>query len=230
MLKGDLRKQAILETAENLFFEKGYAGTTIQDILDALNCSKGSFYHHFESKLQVLTELCRLRAELGFAEFKEQTYDDGLAYLNGLFYYAMPFRPGEDKNLALLLPLQGLADGNVVLNAILEAQKILFFPEISKVLEILKRQGQVYYTHSVLPELLWDAYTALYQRLMLEAAQIQAGGSTAGVIQLIEAERFIWERLLDAPYGSMELIRGDEALQVIGHAISRLRRLEGHKN
>ena len=126
MLKGDLRKQAILETAENLFFEKGYAGTTIQDILDALNCSKGSFYHHFESKLQVLTELCRLRAELGFAEFKEQTYDDGLAYLNGLFYYAMPFRSGEDKNLALLLPLQGLADGNVVLNAILEAQKILF--------------------------------------------------------------------------------------------------------
>ena len=139
----------------------------------------------------------------------------------------MPFRAGEDKNLALVLPLQGLADGNVVLNAILEAQKKLFFPEICKTLETLKQQAQVYYTHSILPELLWDAYTALYQRLMLEAAQIQQGGSTAGVIQLIEAERFIWERLLDAPYGSMELIRGDEALQVIGHAISRLRRLEG---
>ena len=229
MLKGDLRKQAILNTAETLFFEKGYAAATIQDILDALKCSKGSFYHHFESKLQVLTELCRQRAEAGFAEFKEQTYDDGLAYLNGLIYYAMPFRAGEDKNLALVLPLQGLADGNVVLNAILEAQKKLFFPEICKTLETLKQQAQVYYTHSILPELLWDAYTALYQRLMLEAAQIQQGGSTAGVIQLIEAERFIWERLLDAPYGSMELIRGDEALQVIGHAISRLRRLEGQK-
>ena len=111
MLKGDLRKQAILDTAENLFFEKGYAAATIQDILDALNCSKGSFYHHFESKLQVLTELCRQRAEAGYAEFKKQTYDDGLGYLNGLIYYAMPFRAGEDKNLSLLLPLQGLAQG-----------------------------------------------------------------------------------------------------------------------
>ncbi|MBQ2977739.1 MAG: TetR/AcrR family transcriptional regulator [Clostridia bacterium] len=229
MLKGDLRKQAILDTAENLFFEKGYAAATIQDILDALNCSKGSFYHHFESKLQVLTELCRQRAEAGYAEFKKQTYDDGLGYLNGLIYYAMPFRAGEDKNLSLLLPLQGLADGNVVLNAILEAQKKLFFPEISKTLEILKKQGQVYYTQPMLPEILWDTYTAMYQRLMQEAAQIQEGSGTAGVIQLIETERFIWERLLDAPFGSMELIRGDEALQVIGHAVSRLRRMEGKK-
>ncbi|MBQ6804515.1 MAG: TetR/AcrR family transcriptional regulator [Clostridia bacterium] len=229
MLKGDLRKQAILDTAENLFFEKGYAAATIQDILDALNCSKGSFYHHFESKLQVLTELCRQRAEAGYAEFKKQTYDDGLGYLNGLIYYAMPFRAGEDKNLSLLLPLQGLADGNVVLNAILEAQKKLFFPEISKTLEILKKQGQVYYTQPMLPEILWDTYTAMYQRLMQEAAQIQEGSGTVGVIQLIETERFIWERLLDAPFGSMELIRGDEALQVIGHAVSRLRRMEGKK-
>ena len=51
MLKGDLRKQAILDAAEALFFEKGYAASTIQDILSALGCSKGSFYHHYESKL-----------------------------------------------------------------------------------------------------------------------------------------------------------------------------------
>jgi len=229
MLKGDLRKQAILDTAENLFFEKGYAAATIQDILDALNCSKGSFYHHFESKLQVLTELCRQRAEAGYAEFKKQTYDDGLGYLNGLIYYAMPFRAGEDKNLSLLLPLQGLADGNVVLNAILEAQKKLFFPEMCKLLNLLKSQGIFHFTQPMLPELLWDTYTALYQRLMQEAAQIQEGSGTVGVIQLIETERFIWERLLDAPFGSMELIRGDEALQVIGHAVSRLRRMEGKK-
>ena len=42
MLKGDLRRQAILDTAETLFFEKGYVKATIQDFLDALECSKGS--------------------------------------------------------------------------------------------------------------------------------------------------------------------------------------------
>ena len=48
MLKGDLKKQAILETAEKLFFEKGYSSATIDDILEVLGCSKGSLYHHFE--------------------------------------------------------------------------------------------------------------------------------------------------------------------------------------
>ena len=72
MLKGDIRKQAILDTAENLFFEKGYVKATIQDFLDALECSKGSFYHHFESKLQVLTELCRQRTAKSFEAYQEK--------------------------------------------------------------------------------------------------------------------------------------------------------------
>ena len=226
MLKGDLRKQAILDAAETLFFEKGYAGTTIQDFLDFLNCSKGSFYHHFESKLQVLSELCRQRAAQSYAAFLEQSFPDPLARLNGLIYYAMPFRAGEDKTVALLLPLSGLSDGKMLLGAILDAQKDLFFPEMCRLLELLRAQGTFYFTQPMLPEILWDSYAAVYQRLMTEAAAIQAGAGTGGVIQLIEAERFLWERLLDAPFGSMELIRGDEALQTIGHAITRIKRLE----
>lgn len=226
MLKGDLRKQAILDAAEALFFDKGYAGTTIQDFLEMLDCSKGSFYHHFESKLQVLSELCRQRAEQSFAEFSQQVYDTALDRLNGLIYYAMPFRAGEEKTVALLLPLEGLADGQVVLQAVLDAQKACYFPELCRILELLRAQGVLYFTHPLLPELLWDSYTAVYRRLMAEAALIRQGGPTSGVVQIIETERFIWERLLDAPFSSLELIRGDEALLTISHALSRLRRLE----
>ncbi|MBE5787769.1 MAG: TetR/AcrR family transcriptional regulator [Clostridiales bacterium] len=226
MLKGELRKQAILDASEALFFEKGYAGATIQDILSVLDCSKGSFYHHFESKLQVLAELCRQRAEKSFAAYQEAVYDDALSALNGLIYYAMPFRSGEEKAVALLLPLEGLADGGVVRSALLDAQKQFFFPELCRLLEILKKQNLVYYTQPMLPHLLWDAYTALYQRMMQESVAIRQGGAAGGVIQLLEAERFMWERLLDAPFGSMELIRGDEALQTISHAVSMLRRME----
>ena len=226
MLKGDLRKQAILDTAEALFFEKGYVRATIQDFLNRLDCSKGSFYHHYESKLQVLTELCRQKAEKSYGEYQKQAYPDALSQLNGLVYYAMPFRDGQDGTVALLLPLEGLADGKMVMDSILDAQKELFFPDMRRLLETLKEQKTVYYLHASLPELLWDTYTAAYRRLMREAAAIRQGGATGGVIQLIEAERFIWERLLDAPYGSMELIRADEALRVISHAALRLKRLE----
>ncbi len=226
MHKGELRRQAILDAGEKLFFEKGYAGATIQDFLDELNCSKGSFYHHFESKLQVLTALCRQRAEESYREFGQQVYDQALDRLNGLVYYAMPFRSGEEKTVALLLPLQGLSDGKMVQQAVIDARKELFFPEMLRLTEFLREKGEFHYRQVMLPELLWDSFAACFQRLMQEAVEIKNGGPTAGVVQIIEAERFLWERLLDAPFASLELIRADEALQTIGHAISRIRRME----
>ena len=52
--KGDNRKREFLLTALDLFSEKGYEKTTIQDIIDRMGVSKGAFYHYFNSKEDVL--------------------------------------------------------------------------------------------------------------------------------------------------------------------------------
>ena len=41
--------QLILDTAARLFMEKGYDGTSLQDILEETHLSKGAIYHHFNS-------------------------------------------------------------------------------------------------------------------------------------------------------------------------------------
>jgi AcrR family transcriptional regulator len=51
---GPVRKAEILTHAVNLFFSKGYEATTIDDILESVGISKGAFYHHFESKEELL--------------------------------------------------------------------------------------------------------------------------------------------------------------------------------
>ena len=71
MKKGDLRREAIVRTAERLFFEKGYEETSIQDILDELSISKGGFYHHFDSKIALLGEICRQRGERDLQRVRE---------------------------------------------------------------------------------------------------------------------------------------------------------------
>ena len=48
------RKAEIIATAESLFLAKGYANSTINDILVALNIAKGTFYHYFASKEALL--------------------------------------------------------------------------------------------------------------------------------------------------------------------------------
>ena len=50
----DNRKQEFLDTALELFYEKGYENTTIRNIIDSVGVSKGAFYHYFGSKEEVL--------------------------------------------------------------------------------------------------------------------------------------------------------------------------------
>ena len=77
MRKGDLRKAAIIDTAEELFYRKGYENTSVQDVLDELNLSKGGFYHHFESKLSLLDAICEKRVDLYADECRRNIVEHG---------------------------------------------------------------------------------------------------------------------------------------------------------
>lgn len=49
-----VRRDAFLDAAEGLIRTKGYEETSIQDILDAADASRGAFYHYFDSKAALL--------------------------------------------------------------------------------------------------------------------------------------------------------------------------------
>ena len=50
-------KGRIVNAAWELFYEQGYDDTTIDDIVERSETSKGSFYHYFESKDALLSTL-----------------------------------------------------------------------------------------------------------------------------------------------------------------------------
>jgi TetR/AcrR family transcriptional repressor of nem operon len=51
------RRQEILDTAQRLIYTRGYEQMTIQDILDEIHISKGTFYYYFDSKQSLLEAL-----------------------------------------------------------------------------------------------------------------------------------------------------------------------------
>jgi AcrR family transcriptional regulator len=55
--KGDLREQAILDTAERLLGEIGVDAMTVEDIARGAGLSRGSLYFYYGSKQEVLTAL-----------------------------------------------------------------------------------------------------------------------------------------------------------------------------
>ncbi|MFA3878001.1 TetR family transcriptional regulator [Streptomyces sp. MMCC 100] len=50
-------RRALLTSAIQLFEKHGYAGTTVQSIIDGANLTKGAFYHHFNTKEDLLVQV-----------------------------------------------------------------------------------------------------------------------------------------------------------------------------
>lgn len=57
MSEKESTKEKIVEAAWSLFHKNGYDQTTLDDILEASNTSKGSFYYYFKSKSSLLSTL-----------------------------------------------------------------------------------------------------------------------------------------------------------------------------
>lgn len=79
-------KGKIVAAAWKLFYEQGYDETTIEDIVEESETSKGSFYHYFEGKDDLLGTLSYLFDEKyqdlsETIDFEENSFDI-LMYLN----------------------------------------------------------------------------------------------------------------------------------------------------
>jgi AcrR family transcriptional regulator len=66
------RRQAIYETAIKLFTERGFDAVTVDDITEAVDIGKGTFFNYFPTKEHILHE------------YRDRFYDDILAFADGL--------------------------------------------------------------------------------------------------------------------------------------------------
>lgn len=78
------KTRQIVAVAEKLFLEKGYAETTVDDILEATGLSKGGFYHYFKSKEEVLSESIKMLMQDMLAAFTPIVQDETLTALEKL--------------------------------------------------------------------------------------------------------------------------------------------------
>lgn len=62
-MKGKTTREHIVESADQLFYQRGYEHTSFADIADSVQISKGNFYYHFKSKDEILAAVIQLRLE-----------------------------------------------------------------------------------------------------------------------------------------------------------------------
>ncbi len=86
----------IINAAWSLFYEQGYEDTTIDEIVEASDTSKGSFYHYFEGKDALLGSLSFLFDEK-YEQLKDEIDPDMNAFDKLLLLNRELFRMIEDR-------------------------------------------------------------------------------------------------------------------------------------
>ncbi|MGI6671005.1 MAG: TetR/AcrR family transcriptional regulator [Christensenellales bacterium] len=214
MRKGQIRRDQFLSVSERLFLTRGYQATSLQDILDEVGCTKGSFYHHFDSKFEVLDEIALQRAQRAFADYQAAAPEaNDIARLDALLYHALPLRQAERDFVAVVLALNQTPEGTLIINRLLVSRRQLFLPELERVLEALREQDLVGSASMQVIALVWEAFMAFSTN-----ALAQGVNAPDTLLSSLRAARFMWERVLDVPYGSLHILPYEELMSVLTYA------------
>ncbi|HEX9061715.1 MAG TPA: TetR/AcrR family transcriptional regulator [Clostridia bacterium] len=76
MKKGVMTKTALLNTAKELFSEKGYSAVTMKDFCERSGLSRGGLYRHFASTKEIFIELLNFDKENASAELDKAISDE----------------------------------------------------------------------------------------------------------------------------------------------------------
>lgn len=73
------KRERILEEAVTLFYERGFSGTTLDDIAAKLGVTKPFIYSHFRSKVELLEAICRPTIEMSMDAISRAAQGQGTA-------------------------------------------------------------------------------------------------------------------------------------------------------
>lgn len=73
--EAEVRKSEILDAAAALFGEKGFDSTSTNDILDVVGIARGTLYHHFKSKEDIMDALIERQTNRLLARAREVAED-----------------------------------------------------------------------------------------------------------------------------------------------------------
>ena len=212
MKKGEIKKQEFINTAEELFCRNGYESTSVQDIIDSLNSSKGSFYHHFISKETLLEEICSRRANQISTSVLHECEASSLTLrkLDILLSGMIPFRDDKLRFLLMLLPVFTLPEGRTVRYYFCDKLSSCFFSPVYKQLVSGHESGVLFCKD---PENTAALILSIVNLLWIRISDImictEANRKEPDIgecMRIVENCRESIEKILSLPYGSVRLI------------------------
>jgi TetR/AcrR family transcriptional repressor of nem operon len=69
--KGEATRERILDAAQAMILDHGFAGVSVDRLIQSLGLTKGAFFHHFKNKNDLARSLIRRYADAGLQFFRD---------------------------------------------------------------------------------------------------------------------------------------------------------------
>ncbi len=203
-----VRRDAFVDAAQRLIQEKGYEEMSVQDVLDALETSRGAFYHYFDSKQALLEAVVERFADGAMAAIQPIAADprlDALAKFDRIFAGIASWKE-ERRDFVLRILEVWTSDANAIVREKLRRMSTQrLTPLLSQVVQQGLDEGvftaaPAEQTAAVLVALLLGL-----QELATELFVARQAGAVAydEVVERIDGFTRAYERVLGAAPGSL---------------------------
>ncbi len=134
------RRDVFIDVAQQLIATKAYEQTSVQDVLDAVGASRGSFYHYFDSKQELLDAVVGRMVDVALASIEPTVTDPelpALKRLQAVFSAIAAWKAGR-KELVLGIAEVWLSDDNALVR---EKLRVRTMDRLAPQLAAILRQG-----------------------------------------------------------------------------------------
>lgn len=96
------RRNEILDTAEILFSERGYANCSVNEILNRIGIAKGTFYYYFKSKEELLDAIIKRGADVMISRADSVAKDTKMSPEDKILNIFLSLRASDQKQEKLI--------------------------------------------------------------------------------------------------------------------------------
>jgi AcrR family transcriptional regulator len=211
----DVRRSEILDVARRLFYRKGYEQTSVQDIISEIGIAKGTFYHYFCSKQDLLDAMIERMIAQTLQSLEPLVADDHLSALEKFERFFSDLADWKVENKAFLLDIMNIwyKDENAILRHKVTTSSIeKTMPLLVQIIEQGMAEGVF---ASEYPADMAEIVLQLGQSLSDTLAKIILNEAHSDdTLAIIERKTIVYhhaiERTLNAPTGSIKLFDLDQ--------------------
>ena len=217
-----VRREELLDRAEELFFARGYDNTPVEAIIAAARVSKGAFYHYFRSKESLLEGIAERWVERSLARTADVANDasrDAVTRLNAFLAESRRLDVSLAPLVRRTLPVIFRPENLPLRNRINSATIARVAPVLAAILDAGVRAGVLDTTDPLATaEMLLQLGTSVHEAIA-RALEASAGGATEAAIALLDSRLRLYEvafnRVLGLPDHTVSLMEPGFAAAVL---------------